>query len=45
MKPRRARLQQTKILCIIHSEAVGWLKMTELEPGTVGLADRLVSCQ
>ena len=45
MKPRRARLQQTKILCIIHSEAIGWLKMTELEAGTVGLADRLVRSQ
>jgi hypothetical protein len=45
MRPQRVRLQQTKILCIIHSEAVSWLKMTELEPGIVGLADRLVSCQ
>ena len=45
MKPRRAHLQQTKLLCIIHLEAVGWLKMTELKPGTDGWADRLVSCQ
>ena len=28
-----------------HLEAIGWLKITALEPGSIGSINRRVSCQ